>query len=98
MDNIFGYPLDIVGPTLGVYGTLPAIRELFMFAPIFNGRQPSGGLRHVTEKIKENHLILCHSRNIKNISGSKSISYKCHIFCQTFLNPHSYKNGKFCKS
>jgi len=91
MGNIFGYPLDIVGPTLGVYGTLPAIRELFMFAPIFDGRQPSGGLRHVTEKIKENHLILCHSR-------SKSISYKCHIFFQTFLNTHSYKNGKFCKS
>lgn len=35
------YLLDIIGTTLGIYGTLPAVGELLMLAPILAGGQPT---------------------------------------------------------
>jgi len=47
---MLGYSLYVIGTTLGVYGTLPAIRELFVFAPILASWQPTRRLCHVTEE------------------------------------------------
>lgn len=44
------YLLDIIGTTLGIYGTLPAVGELLMLAPILAGGQPARRLRQMANR------------------------------------------------